>query len=71
MVAIQDFPRPCTVRKLQSFLGMVNFSRRFLPGVACTLQPLTDKLSGSRKVSEQKVPITVTFHKYHSFWNIP
>jgi hypothetical protein len=71
LAAIQDFPRPYTVKELQSFLGMVNFYRRFLPGVACTLHPLTDKLSGSRKVSEQKVPITVTFYKYHSFWNIP
>jgi hypothetical protein len=28
-------------------------------------------VSGSRKVSEQKVPITVTFCKYHSYCNIP
>ncbi len=34
---------------------MVNFYRRYLPGVARTLQPLTDKLHGSRKGSEQVV----------------
>jgi hypothetical protein len=28
----------------QQFLGMVNFYRRFLPGIARTLQPLTDAL---------------------------
>jgi len=49
VAAIQDFPRPSTVKELQAFLGMVNFYRRFLPGVACTLRPLTDELRGGRK----------------------
>jgi hypothetical protein len=31
---------------------MVNFYRRFLPGIACTLQPLTDTLKGAPKTLE-------------------
>ncbi len=46
VAAVQDFPRPETVKELQAFLGMVNFYRRFLPAVARTLKPLTDSLRG-------------------------
>jgi hypothetical protein len=42
--AVTDFPRPSTVKELQMFLGMVNFYRRFLPGAARALKPLTDCL---------------------------
>jgi len=42
-------PRPQDVRGLQRFLGMINFYRRFLPGVAGTLRPLTDALKGNPK----------------------
>ena len=49
LAAIQDFPPPTDVKQLQRFLGMINFYRRFLPGVAGTLQPLTDLLKGSPK----------------------
>jgi hypothetical protein len=34
---------------MQRFLGMINFYRRFLPGVAGTLRPLTPALSGNPK----------------------
>jgi hypothetical protein len=40
------------VKQLQQFLGMVNFYRRFLPGIARTLQPLTDALNGAHKALE-------------------
>jgi hypothetical protein len=49
IAAVRDFPPPSTIRGLQGFLGMVNFYRRFLPGIACTLAPLTDALKGGRK----------------------
>ena len=49
LTAIQDFPPPNDVKQLQRFLGMVNFYRRFLPGIAGVLQPLTDLLKGSPK----------------------
>jgi hypothetical protein len=47
--AISKFPPPQDVKKKQ-FLGMVNFYRRFLPGIAHTLQPLTDALQGAPKM---------------------
>ncbi len=49
MSAVTDFPRPSTVKELQMFLGMVNFYRRFLPGAARALKPLTDCLRGGPK----------------------
>jgi hypothetical protein len=50
--AISEFPPPQDVKQLQQFLGMVNFYRRFLPGIARTLQPLTDALRGDPKTLE-------------------
>jgi len=47
---ILDFPQPEDIKSLQRFLGMINFYRRFLPGVARTLQPLTAALAGNPKV---------------------
>lgn len=38
--AIRDFPKPTTVRKLRTFLGIVTFFRRFLPHCALILMPL-------------------------------
>ncbi len=48
--AVQDCPPLTDIKQLQRFLGLINFYRRFLPAVACTLQPLTDLLKGSPKV---------------------
>ncbi len=51
--AISDFPPPPQdVKQLQQFLGIVNFYRRFLPGIARTLQLLTDALKGAPKTLE-------------------
>jgi hypothetical protein len=49
IAAVRDFPPPSTIRELQGFPGKVNFYRRFLPGMARTLAPLTDALKGGRK----------------------
>jgi len=49
VAAIQDYPRPKTVQQLQSYLGMVNFYRRFIRGAAGVLKPLTDSLAGLGK----------------------
>jgi hypothetical protein len=46
---------PTTVKELQIFLGLVKFYRRFLPGVAVTLRPLTDALRGSPPASERLI----------------
>ncbi len=44
------------VKQLQQFLGIVNFYRRFLTGIARTLQPLTDALQGAPKTLEWPPP---------------
>jgi hypothetical protein len=38
--AIQQVPLPQTKKALQSFLGQINFVRRFMPNLAETLKPL-------------------------------
>ena len=38
--AITDYPTPANVKTLQSFLGLVNFSLRFIPQLATVTQPL-------------------------------
>ncbi len=50
--AVDKRPPPTTVKELQIFLGLVNFYRRFLPGVAVILRPLTDALKGNRPPSD-------------------
>ena len=44
-----QYRQPMTVKALQRFLGMLNFYRRFLPGIAVVLRPLTDALAGTPK----------------------
>jgi transposase InsO family protein len=46
--AVQDFPPLKTNKQLLSFLGMINFYRRFLPMVAKVFKPLTDNLRGGQ-----------------------
>ena len=43
VAAIRAFPQPVTVGQLMSYLGMVNFYRRFIRGAAGVLKPLTDR----------------------------
>ena len=38
--AITDYPTPANAKTLQSFLGLVNFSLRFIPQLATVTQPL-------------------------------
>jgi RNase H-like domain found in reverse transcriptase len=49
--AILNFPPPATIKQLQAFLGIVYFYRRFAPGAANTLLPLTEFLKGSKSGS--------------------
>ena len=46
--AITKYPRPTTCSQLLSFLGMINFYRRFIRGAASILKPLTDATKGRR-----------------------
>ena len=46
-LAICAIQRPGTVGQLMSYLGMVNFYRRFIKGAAGVLKPLMDTLRGT------------------------
>jgi hypothetical protein len=46
-----SFPPPTDAKSLQRFLGMINFYRRFLPGIAQILKPLTDATSIKGRLS--------------------
>eukprot|EP00795_Rhopilema_esculentum_P017889 gene17889-biopygen2080 len=55
--AIKDFPPPTSLKKLHEFLGLINFYRRFVPGCAELIQPLTDLLSA--KFTKEPFQLTV------------
>ena len=42
LLAIKNWPAPTDVKGVQSFLGLVNYYRKFLPNIAKTVQPLTN-----------------------------
>jgi hypothetical protein len=46
---ILDFPKPSDCKAMQRFLGMMNFYRCFLPGIAGTPCPLTAALASNPK----------------------
>ena len=46
---ISAFKVPANKNDLQRFLGLLNFYRQFLPGIAATLKPLTDALRGGSR----------------------
>ena len=48
---VAEFPQPANTQQLQSFLGMVNFYRRFIAGAAGILKPVTDALKGDKKAA--------------------
>ena len=78
--AVTQYEQPKMVKSLQRFLGMLNFYRRFLPGVAEVLRPLTDALAGApkrltwtrcmtsafRKAKERLVSATLLVHPHSS-----
>ena len=47
VAAITAHPQPATKSQLMSFLGMINFYRRYLSGAASILKPLTDATRGT------------------------
>jgi Reverse transcriptase (RNA-dependent DNA polymerase)/RNase H-like domain found in reverse transcriptase len=54
--AVTDFPRPDDLKQLQPFLGLLNYYRRFMPGLAKILCPLTDATAGKPKGRLQWTP---------------
>jgi RNase H-like domain found in reverse transcriptase len=59
--ALAAFPQPASVKKLQWFLGVINFYRQFLPGIASTLRPLTNALHGGGKSFVWSPPMSAAF----------
>ena len=53
--AVQDFPRPTSLKGLQEFTGMVNFYNRFIPNAASLMRPLYKALSNKKKIKGKKV----------------
>jgi cleavage and polyadenylation specificity factor subunit 1 len=49
LTAIKNHPQPKNVAQLQTYLGMVNFYRRFFPAAAAVLRPLTEATRGGQK----------------------
>ncbi len=54
--AVKDFQRPVDAKQLQRFLGLVNFYRRFIPGAAGILKPLSDALRGVTRAALHWTP---------------
>jgi transposase InsO family protein len=52
VAAIEDYPPPTNIKELQAFLGIINFYRRFVPGAARVLLPLTECLRGGKAAKE-------------------
>ena len=46
---VMDFPQPTTRKKLQQFLGIANFNRRFIKDYSRIAQPLTMMTSSKKK----------------------
>ena len=49
VAAVAEFPTPDSKKKLQMFLGMINFYHRFMPKLAHQLAPLHDACKGVRQ----------------------
>ncbi|GFQ73506.1 retrovirus-related Pol polyprotein from transposon gypsy [Trichonephila clavata] len=53
---ITNYKLPDTIHELRTFLGIVNFYRRYLKEAAKTRAPLHDLLKGAKKKDNRKVP---------------
>ncbi|GFR02961.1 retrovirus-related Pol polyprotein from transposon opus [Trichonephila clavata] len=51
-----NYKLPDTIHELRTFLGIVNFYRRYLKDAAKTQAPLHDLLKGAKKKDNRKVP---------------
>ena len=49
VAAIMRAPLPTNVQQLRSFLGLLNYYRKFLPNLATIIQPLNELLQKNRK----------------------
>ena len=70
---VKDFPVPTTRRKLQRFLGVCNFNRRFVPNYSAVVGPLS-RLTSSKVKFEWGIArkrhsrqLKFTCRKHHAF----
>ena len=68
--AIVDYPAPTSLKKLRSFLGMINQYRRFIDGCAELLTPLEALLSKQLKIKGKRAPFQLSDVELDSFNNI-
>ena len=47
--AVVNATKPKNIKELRSFLGMINYYRKFLPNLASILEPLNSLLRGNQK----------------------
>lgn len=52
--AVEGAPMPQNVQQLRSFLGLLNYYRKFLPNLATVIQPLNDLLQKNKRWSWSK-----------------
>ena len=48
---VLQFPKPTTIKQLRSFLGLVNFQRKFIPNCSVISKPLSELMKYSDKMS--------------------
>jgi hypothetical protein len=60
---IIEYPPPQDAKQLQPYLGMVIFYRRFTPGIAAVLEPLTATLKGGKKTLEWSAALDNKFQR--------
>ncbi|GFS82265.1 retrovirus-related Pol polyprotein from transposon opus [Nephila pilipes] len=54
--AINNYKMPDTIHELRTFLGMINFYRRYLKNAAKTKALLHDLMKGAKEKDPRKVP---------------
>ena len=65
--AILDYPVPVSLKQLRSFLGMVNYYRRFLRNCAELVAPLDALVTQLLKIKGKRNPIVFTEMEMQSF----
>ena len=55
---VDEFPKPTTVRELRSFLGFVNFQRKFIPKCSLIAKPLSQVTGGRKSQGSRKIKWT-------------
>ena len=59
--AVTEWPRPTTVTEVRSFLGFVNYYRRFIPNFSKVAKPLNTLLQNLEGTSNQKKKFKVNW----------